>query len=341
MTTSRPGLSIVVPAFNNAVQLQACLQALPAASTAPHEILVVDDGSTQEIRDIAEHNGAAYLRLDSNSGPSSARNAGARRAAGDVLVFIDSDVVVAPGGIDRLVGALDADRDVAAVFGSYDDNPSAPGILSQYRNLLHHYMHQTASPEASTFWAGLGAVRRPVFEAIGGFDERRFSRCMEDIELGYRLRQSGYRIRLEKTAQGTHLKRWTLRSVIRTDVHCRAIPWSQLLIEGKGQTGDLNVKRGQRISVALTGLAGVALALAVVQPSALAAAAAALAGVLVLNRDLYAYLVRERGVIFTCAAIPFHLLYFVYSGLAYAWVWGTHRLTGLASALTGLKDTRF
>ncbi|MEZ5290869.1 MAG: glycosyltransferase [Vicinamibacterales bacterium] len=341
MPTSRLKLSIVVPAFNNAGQLQACLQALPAATTAPHEVVVVDDGSTQEIQDVAERNGAACIRLDSNSGPSSARNAGARRATGAVLVFIDSDVVVAPGGIDRLVQPLAADPDLAAVFGSYDNHPNAPGVLSQYRNLLHHYMHQTASPEASTFWAGLGAVRRSVFETIGGFDEQRFSRCMEDIELGYRLRQSGYRIRLERTAQGTHLKRWTLRSVIRTDVHCRAIPWSQLLIEGKGQTGDLNVKGSQRMSVALTGLAGLFLALAIVKPLALGAAVAALAGVLVLNRGLYGYLARERGVLFTCAAIPFHLLYFVYSGLAYAWVWGDHKLTGLASALTGLKDTRF
>jgi hypothetical protein len=204
------------------------------------------------------------------------------------------------------------------MFGSYDARPRAQGVVSQYRNLLHHFVHQTGSAEASTFWAGCGAIRRSAFEAVGGFDEAR--RCMEDIELGYRLRRAGYRIRLDKALYGTHLKRWTLRSVIRTDTVCRAVPWARLLLEHK-VPNDLNIKPGQRVSVALVLVASLALLLARFRVELLALAAAALFGVVVLNRDLYTFFYRQRGLRFALASVPLHLLQYLCSGLSYAYVW--------------------
>jgi GT2 family glycosyltransferase len=129
------------------------------------------------------------------------------------------------------------------VFGSYDDQPRDKGLVSQYRNLLHHYVHQTANCDASTFWAGCGAVRRSVFTEVGGFHENFRPICsIDDIELGYRLRRAGHRILLDKDLQGTHLKRWTLWSVISTDITHRAIPWARLVIESKNAPNDLNLK---------------------------------------------------------------------------------------------------
>ena len=134
--------------------------------------------------------------------------------------------------------------------------------MSQYRNLLHHYVHQRGQIEASTFWGACGAIRRSVFEEVGGFDEERYPRCIEDIELGYRLRRAGHRIVLDKNLQGTHLKKWTLWSVIRTDVCCRAMPWTRLILETRSAPDDLNLRDGQRVSVGLVGLACLALLLA-------------------------------------------------------------------------------
>jgi GT2 family glycosyltransferase len=334
------GLSIIVPAYNNPDDLDVCLAALLADGRPDWEVIVVDDGSRESIREVAAARGVKSLRLDKNSGPSSARNLGAREAGGDILLFVDSDVVVAPGAVASLVDVFDREPTVDAVFGSYDSGPRAKGLISQYRNLLHHYMHQTGSREASTFWGGLGAVRRSAFVAVGGFDEGRFSRCMEDIELGYRLRQGGHRIVMERTIQGTHLKRWTLRSTIRTDVFCRAIPWTRLILEHPGVPADLNLRPGQRASVALVGVTCLSLLVALAFPKALIVALAALLGVLVLNRHLYAFFVHERGVFFTLAVIPLHLLYFVYSGLAYSWVWSEYRLRSFAAPRAIAKETR-
>jgi GT2 family glycosyltransferase len=323
MLQNRPSLSIIVPAFNNPRDLEECLSPLLAEAPPDTEIIVVDDGSTEQIRSVATAKRVSVVRLDQNAGPSSARNAGARRATGDVVLFIDSDVVVAAGAIDHLLQVFAENDDVAAVFGSYNNRPRATGVVSQYRNLLHHYVHQTGNPEASTFWAGFGAIRRQAFEAVGGFDEKRFTRCMEDIELGYRLRRANKRIVLDKRIQGTHLKRWTLRSIVATDVRCRAVPWTRLMLENKVPS-DLNLKPSQRASVALTGVACLFLPLGLFQVRALVVTLAAILAVIALNWNLYMFFERERGVLFTMASIPLHLLYFLYSGLTFLYVWCDH-----------------
>ena len=337
-------LSIIVPAYNHRGDLQQCLATLGAAAGTNSEIIVVDDGSTEELRSVVTDSGTDVLRLSRNSGPSSARNLGARHARGDILLFVDSDLVVSPGAVNALIQRLEADPTVAAAFGSYDNHPQAKGVVSQYRNLLHHYVHQTGNVEASTFWAGFGAIRRSVFEAVGGFDEKRFPRCIEDIELGGRLRRAGHRIILAKDIQGTHLKRWTLRSVIKTDVGCRAIPWTRLIMEQKQAPDDLNLKAGQRASVALVGLACLFLALSIVFASvrfpALEMSATALLGVIALNRKLYGFFIHERGLLFAFAAIPLHILYFLYSGVAYLWVWGEYRLRSVPFLQPLFRGTR-
>lgn len=341
MSSSEIRLSIIVPAYNSGRDLEECLSALRAA--APNaEIIVVDDGSTQATG--VGETGVSVLRLSKNAGPSSARNFGARHARGDILFFVDSDVIVAPDAVNRILRVFEQDATVAAVFGSYDKHPRAKGLVSQYRNLLHHYVHQTGCPEASTFWGGCGAIRRAVFEEVGGFDEKRFTRFMEDIELGYRLRRSGYRILLDRTIQGTHLKRWTLRSVIRTDTLGRAVPWARLIVEHKQMPRDLNLKFAQRVSVALIGLAWMSLLLATVlpriRPGALGLAGAVLFVVIVLNRDLYGFFFRERGPLFVLGAIPLHLLYFTYSGLTFLYVWCDHRLKSLGLQHPRVPATR-
>jgi GT2 family glycosyltransferase len=325
------GISIIVPAYNKPQDLLECLVALIASSCLSSEIIVVDDASTDDIASVAARMGVHLLRLATNSGPAAARNYGARHARGDILFFVDADVVVTPEAVSRVAEVFEAHPDLAAIFGSYDARPRAEGLVSQYRNLLHHFVHQHGKPEASTFWAGCGAIRRSVFQEVGGFDEKRFPHSsIEDIELGYRLRRAGHRILLDKALQGAHLKRWTLRSVIRTDIRYRAVPWARLMLESKHAPDDLNLQGTQRLSVAMTVLACACLALASVWAALLAVAAVLLLGVIVLNRALFVFFVRQRGLRFAAACIPLQLLYYIYSGLSYLWVWIDFQLRGAA-----------
>jgi glycosyltransferase involved in cell wall biosynthesis len=320
-------VSIIVPVCNNPRDLEECLAALNASTYPNFEIIVVDDGSsTDETARVGKRMHASVLRLNRNAGPSSARNLGARDATGEILFFVDADVVVGPTAVGRVVEMLERHPEVAALFGSYDDAPRAPGLVSQYRNLLHHYVHQHGDVDASTFWSACGAIRRSVFEELGGFDEKGFPRCIEDIELGYRLRRSGHRILLDKGLQGKHLKRWTLRSMVRTDVCCRAMPWTRLILDTRSAPDDLNLRDGQRASVAAVSIALLSLMLTAWRTEAAVVSAGALLAVLALNRSLYAFFVRHRGLGFAAGAFLLHVLYYLYGGLTYLYVWFDCRL---------------
>ena len=321
-------ISVIIPVYNASATLKSCLEAVVASDHCSYECIVVDDGSTDGSEKIAREFPTRVLHLANGPlGPAHARNRGSEVARGSILIFVDADVVLAPGALRLVARIFQEQPGLAAVFGSYDACPKAKGLISQYRNLLHHFVHQNGNPAASTFWAGCGAIRRSVFEQINGFDEKRFPRpSIEDIELGYRLRQSGYRILLEKRLQGTHLKQWNLYSLIRTDITCRAMPWSRLILETKKLPNDLNLKLGDRFSFALVALACALLAFGVVHPELLAGSAAALLGVGVLNRSLYLFFFRQHGTLFAAASISLHLLYYLYSGLSYLCVWADFQL---------------
>jgi GT2 family glycosyltransferase len=242
-------LSVIIPAYNGGEELGLCLKALAASTCLPDEIIVVDDTSTDASASLAAKLGATVHHLPNGPrGPARARNHGAAAAQGDVLVFLDADVMCHPDTLGRIKTYLENAPEVAALFGSYDADPSGPGLVSRYKNLLHHYIHQHGLTEASTFWAGCGAVRLNVFMAIGGFDESYLSAAIEDIELGARLRRGGYRIRLCPDIQVTHLKHWTFVSLLSADIFHRAVPWSRLILRQGDWPWDLNVDARSRLS---------------------------------------------------------------------------------------------
>lgn len=322
----RCSFSVIVPAHNGAETLARCLDGIVSDADQDCEIIVVDDASDDETETVATRDKVKVLKLKENVGPGPARNYGARHSTGEILFFVDADVVIAPGTLKKAVQSLLADPSFAAVFGSYDAQPSEPDAVSQYRNLLHHFVHQTAAVEASHFWAGLGAIRRGAFFDVGGFDENRFARAIEDIELGYRLRKNGYAISLNRELQGKHLKKWSLGSMFRTDVTVRAIPWVRLMLEYRALPNDFSLGWSQRLSLAAVWFAMGSLVLGVVQPQLLIGTALSVAVFLFLNRSVFAFLLRSRGTAFLARCIPLHFLYYVNSGVglllgvaSYAW----------------------
>jgi glycosyltransferase involved in cell wall biosynthesis len=325
-----PSISVIIPVYNGAASLERCLEGVLACNGPCCECIVVNDGSTDGSEDIVARF-ADRIRLlnlaEGPRGPAYARNRGAELARGEILFFVDADVLLGPGALRRVEHAFGERAEVAALFGSYDATPAAGGLTSQYRNLLHHFVHQNGNPDASTFWAGCGAIRREVFERLGGFDYRRFPRpSIEDIELGYRLKALGCLILLDKELQATHLKRWTFYSMIRTDVVCRAVPWSRLILQTRNMPADLNLKVGQRASFVLAVLACAFLVLSGVRLEWLGASSAAILGVVALNRSLYAFFFQRRGVLFAAGCIALHLFYYLYSGLSYLYVWSENQL---------------
>lgn len=310
-------VSVIVPAYNAARTIGACLDAIHASAGALAEVIVVDDGSTDETSTLARQSGA-LVHLQSRRGPAAARNCGAAAASGDVLVFVDSDVLVQPESIGRMLAALEADPELAAVFGSYDAAPRVTGLVARYRNLLHAYTHQTGDPRACTFWAGLGAVRTRDFKSVGGFDSHRFETAsIEDIEFGMRIRAAGRRIALDPAVQGTHCKEWTLSSMVQTDLWRRAVPWTRLLRRSGRMPNDLNLRWNQRLSVCAAWLLPAVLAAALVDARWLAAAAGLFAAHLALNGRFFAWVFRNAGFRAAVASVPLHLIFHWVAGLGF------------------------
>ena len=277
-------ISVVVPATNRPATLDRCLAAIRAGEDAPDELIVVDSPP--------------------DAGPAGARNDGARRAVGDVVVFVDADVEVHSDAVARVRAAFDREQSLTALFGSYDDAPYAPGIVSEFRNLLHHHVHHESAGDATTFWAGLGAVRRAAFLEAGGFDAEQFRvPSIEDVELGLRLAAAGARIRLDPSVRGKHLKAWSFHDMVRTDLLRRGVPWVRLLLV-HGSSSALNLGWRHRLS-ALASLTAVA-ALLFRRPAATVLSTGALVA---LNRSFYALLLRRLGPRGAIAGVGLHVVH--------------------------------
>ncbi len=310
-------VAIIVPVGGAAPQWQRCARSLGRLDPPPGEIIIVIDGPSDDLASQAAEVEATVLVLDQRGGPARARNIGARETAREILLFIDSDIEVPTGLAARVAEVFTADNEPTAVIGSYDDSPGDPGFLSQYRNLLHHFVHQKGCESASTFWAGCGAIRRRAFEEIGGFDESYPVPSIEDIELGSRLVQSGHTIRLAKALQVKHLKRWRFADMMVTDLLRRATPWTELMLREGQMVNDLNVKTRNRISVVLAFIPLISLPAALIWPPLLGLVAAALVLLGLLNADLFGFFLRQRGLLFTLGVLPLYWAYFVICGLGF------------------------
>lgn len=327
-------MRVIVPAHRAESTIDACLSALLAAGFETDSILVVDDGSPDRTGEKAHAHGVRVKRHETPQRPAAARNSGAAEVVdADVLVFVDSDVVVHPGLRDRLLAHF-GDAELSAVIGSYDDRPGG-SLVSRYRNLLHHMTHQQAAGPITTFWSGLGAMRRSAFDGAGGFDPA--WEDIEDVELGLRVTEAGGRIRLDPDMQGTHLKEWTVRSMVRTDLWGRAVPWTRLIREGRLGSRELNASLAHRLS-ALSVLAVLAaLPVALLDARALWPATAAVIAFVVLNLPLLRLMARTGGSRLALASLPFHALHYLAAVTGYAKVRlfepaPSHRTRNLAPA---------
>lgn len=317
-TAFPPDVSVIVPVHNGGAPFHRCLTALLACDPAPLELIVVADGDSDGSRELARSLGATVITRATAGGPALARNLGARAARGELLFFVDADVEVQRDAVGRVQAAFAAEPELAALMGSYDDDPGEPDFLSQYKNLLHHYTHQAGRSTTFSFWGACGAIRRAIFLEAGGFDEGYRKPSIEDIELGYRLARAGHTLRLDKTLQVKHLKRWEALNLLRTDFFGRALPWTELIHRHGRMANDLNLGLAARLSVVAVYLLGLATLLAPRWPRMLALATMAAGALLALNARVYGFFLRKRGASFALRVLPWHWLYYAYSGVAFA-----------------------
>ena len=197
-------VEVVVPAYDNAQHLDACLRALRAANPGLR-IIVVDDAShSPAVGEAAAAHAATCVRHDRNRGPAAARNTGLREVSTPLVAFVDADCVVTPGWLETLTGHFDDPR-VAAVAPRITARISTTGVLARYE-AARSALDMGPRPQLVTHGAPLGYLPSAALvarrECLPDFDER--LRLGEDVDLVWRLIDADHLVRYEPAAVVTH-----------------------------------------------------------------------------------------------------------------------------------------
>lgn len=201
-------VSVIIPAWNACRTMKECLTAIAAQTVQPLETVVVDDCSSDDTPMLARSMGARVICLGENSGPAAARNQGAKAALGDIVLFLDADVIIPENLVETMISHF-GNASVSAVQTIYTPSCPGTGLVTQYQNFYyHHSLGRLKSGRVAVFATWCAAVRLPVFLELGGFNECIPEPTVEDEEFGYAVADSGGVIHLDTSLQVTHLARY-------------------------------------------------------------------------------------------------------------------------------------
>jgi len=296
-----PWVSVIMPVHNGGRALAEVLAAIRGSSYQDFELIAVDDGSTDDSGEVLRRGGAhVVLRNDVATGPFAARNRAVSVARGAIFLFTDADVVLQSDTISRVVAQL-PEPDSGAVIGLYSPPAGTDDVCTYFKTAWVRFSYLQAPERASWFFTAVGGLRREAWDTCGPFRPE-FSRQTGggDIEYGRRLVAHGVPIRLDKTLAVTHLKRFTLGSLLRNDFH-RAYGYCSLALRTRwargarpaasAQVGIANVGDSFVLGVVAAGLTAVSTLL----PVPWLVVALLTAGWLVANQRFLAYLFRLGG----------------------------------------------
>ncbi|MDC0335581.1 glycosyltransferase family 2 protein [Pseudodesulfovibrio sp.] len=212
-------ISLIIPVYNAADHLEECLKAVTSQDYPDYEVVVVDDCSTDNSREIVGKYPVRVVVMPVNSGASAARNAGVQEAKADYLVLVDSDVVLAPDSLTRLKQSHDLRPDMAIIVGVYSENSAHLGVVSDYKNL--DLVYRGASSEELKKYAAsycISLYKNTYLEA-GGFDETLTGATAEDIDFGLRVCKGERLVFNDRSIAVDHLKRYSLWGMLRTNYY--------------------------------------------------------------------------------------------------------------------------
>lgn len=299
-------ISVIIPVKNAEATLDRCLASIFASTEPPLEVIVVDDGSTDRSPEIARAHPVTLLEAGDPGGVARARNRGARQARGEVLFFTDADVILEPDTL-AAVGRRLSTAGLDGVVGVQSERPAFSNFASDYKNLWLRYTYLRQESDLAVLYSSVLAIRREAFQRVDGFDPHYTRPNIEDSDLGKRLAERGARLRVAPEVEILHIKHYTLRSLLLTD-----IARSSGLLKVQLRDRFLRFGRGNYTSIPTPFVVAVALSwvapLALVapggglRPAAIAAAATAAATPILLH-DLLGFFLRVRGPLFVARVL--------------------------------------
>jgi len=321
-------ISVVIPVYNGEATLAGCVESLLGQSVPAHEIIVVNDGSSDGTVEVAGRYPVRVCDLGRNQGAARAKNSGAEIATGEVLFFTDADCHLQPEGLACIQETL-LDPEIDGVVGLLSQSCPYPNFASQFKNLWMHFTYARQPRRVGLFFTSAAAIRRELFEREGGFDPHYSGASItEDIEFGQRLLAKDRMLVIDKRLTVEHQKLYSAKAVLRTDLQ-RARGLFQTYLRNKAS----KEPRAHYASVPWyfqtgVGVLGLGLALLLVgMVAVLLGAGRTLLWLglvscvlsLMLNAPFLLALTRWRGLWFGIASIGFLFLDLLCSGLGILW----------------------
>ena len=309
-----PEISVVIPVKNAGAVFDECLCAIRTNHGTMYEIIVVDDCSTDNTAEIARKHSGHIINLPQTTGPANARNTGARATQGDILFFIDSDIILAPDTLHKLKQIFQ-NPNIIAITGVQSESIRYKNFFSQYKNLWMRYSYMRLPETVALFYTSCAAIRRKIFLKSGGFDPRYYRPSVEDTDFGQKLEMMGYTVHLRTDIEAEHVKHYSFLEIIKTDFY-RSADLLKMTLRNRLS----RFLRSNKTSVPSTFMVGVLLFLSSIplylsylflsymRPFSIVACVLILGFFLFINRSFLFWLKSKRGWLFFLQSIFFLLL---------------------------------
>ncbi|MBN1551685.1 glycosyltransferase family 2 protein [bacterium] len=208
-------VSIVIPCKNDEIRLKKTLESCQNLNVLADQIILVDDGSTSPIHIEKDYANVQLLRIFPGIGPAGARNAGAEKATGDIILFLDADVTAESELIMQIREHFQNNPSLDAVQGVYTEKTRIESLFSKYQNYYYHYAFISIPSEYVAVCATFCfAIKNSVFKKMNGFDSRIKQPTVEDEAFGYKLAKAGYSIIIDPKIRVHHWAEYSMRRFI-------------------------------------------------------------------------------------------------------------------------------
>ena len=305
--TERPQISVVIPVRNGEGTIRRCLEAVRRSKFHNYELIVVDDGSEDDSASISNELADKVISLGEKRGKICARKTGHHVAKGELLVFLDADVVIKEDTLEVIHDYFSRCPQISAATGMLSKEHPNKDFFSQYKNLYMHYTFSRLPDRVTFLYGSIFALRSDVLFQVD--DHLLFA---EDTRFGQALTAKGHEIAFLQELQVVHLKFYSFFKFVINDfrvpydwawIFFEHRGWSQL---GKRSTGFAHASMEQLISVVLTPLVSVLTFLFTLgMGSQFGVASFVLVCIwLVLGIQFFSFLLKERGATFALISIP-------------------------------------
>ncbi|MCM8790574.1 MAG: glycosyltransferase family 2 protein [Candidatus Omnitrophica bacterium] len=297
--------SIVIPTYNSAKTLAGLLDSIQKQRFANFEVIVVDDNSSDGTLGIASRYDCKVFSLKKNRGAAYARNYGAQKASGNILIFFDSDVILYEDVLKRIHERLSKDK-MPVLIGMYSGEPANKGFIPEFKALQEEVWYsRIPSNKATPFTPYVGIIRKDLFLSLGGFDVKYKDADVEDYEFTIKLMKKVPNIYLDREIKVKHhfpgIKK-LVRSYFR-----RCFLWTEIFL--KRMTFETNGTTSRQGMIHIMYVLSVLFLIAsFFFRHILWIAVVFLAAGLFLDSDFIKLVFREKGVIFTFRVILLNII---------------------------------